>query len=232
MRRRTRSPRGNASGSPSARIAMYSAVQSPMPGMVFSAAMVASASKRESNAIVSSTTRRASGRIVSARARTMPVCSCGGETNCAGAEARDSDRTAAAVDRNRAPIARLGDRFDAGRRARAEKRQHGVPVVRRAIGEPEAIAICIRLGGRSLPGETPQLCRRACVRAANLGVESPKASEAGRDRDLMEREARLVDELLGEMRASGKGDVERRRAEVLQEQAPQVSRGDAEPIRK
>ena len=150
----------------------------------------------------------------------------------AGVEARDFDRTAAAVDRNRAPIARLGDRFDAGRRARAEKRQHGVPVVRRAIGEPEAIAICIRLGGRSLPGETPQLCRRACVRAANLGVESPKASEAGRDRDLMEREARLVDELLGEMRASGKGDVERRRAEVLQEQAPQVSRGDAEPIRK
>jgi len=84
MRRRTKSPFGNASGSPSARIAMYSAVQSPMPGSSLSADTIARASALELKTIVPSATRRANMRIVSARERTTPARSIAASASWAG----------------------------------------------------------------------------------------------------------------------------------------------------
>ncbi len=63
MRRSTRSPRGNASGSPSARIAMYCAVQSPIPGIAVSAVTVSAASADAPNRIAPLETARASARM-------------------------------------------------------------------------------------------------------------------------------------------------------------------------
>ena len=50
------------------------------------------------------------------------------------------------------------------------------------------------------------------------------------DATLVEGERRLVEQLLREVHAPRERHLERRRAEVLQEQAPQMARGDAEPI--
>ena len=52
----------------------------------------------------------------------------------------------------------------------------------------------------------------------------------GGERDLRDRQVRFVEQLLREVHAPGQRHLDRRRAEMLQEQPPQVPRGDAEPI--
>ncbi len=59
----------------------------------------------------------------------------------ASPDVRDIDHAVLPVDLNRPPIVRSIDRLHAWYRARAQKRQHGVPVVRRTIGQAEAIAV-------------------------------------------------------------------------------------------
>ena len=70
--RMPRSPAGNASGSPSARMAMYRAVHSPMPGRAFSAATVASLPFPSSRSDFCETAR-ARFRMASARAWGRPI---------------------------------------------------------------------------------------------------------------------------------------------------------------
>ena len=119
-----------------------------------------------------------------------------------------------AIDGDGAPIAGVLDGLDAGCRARFQEGQHRLPVVGRTVGEAEAVAL--RAGCDMLPGQPPQLGRRSCVGAPNLAVEAANAAEARCERDLVERECRLVEELLREVKTPRVGDVERRRAEVLQ----------------
>ena len=84
IRRSTRSPLGKASGSPSARIAMYCAVQAPIPGIACSAATVSLTFARASRMIPPFDTRRASKRIVSARAGITPARSTSASISCPG----------------------------------------------------------------------------------------------------------------------------------------------------
>ena len=81
-----------------------------------------------------------------------------------------------------------------------------------------------------LPRQSTQLGRRPRVGAPDLAVEAAQAPESGRERDLAHGERRFVQQLLREVRAARERDGERRRAEVLQEEAPQMPAGDAEAI--
>ena len=137
------------------------------------------------------------------------------------------DGTVRAINGDRSPIPRLLDRFDAWRGPRLQECQDRRPVIRRTIGEAEAVAL--RIGDDALSRQPPQLGRRAGVGAADLTVEAAHAAEPRRERHLAERESRFVEELLGEMDAARVRDFDRRRAEMLEEEAAQVARGHAKP---
>src|SRR5262249_50895381 len=103
-----------------------------------------------------------------------------------------------------------------------------VPVVRRPVRELEPVAIrCRRI---PFFRETPELGWRSAVRPADLTVESPQAAEAGGIRHLMERQRRLVEKLLREVDSAREGDLERGRAQVLDEEAAEMTRGHAQSI--
>ena len=75
----------------------------------------------------------------------------------------------------------------------------------------------------------PQRARRAAEQPLKRLVEAPDAAEAGGERDLGHRQARLVDELLGEQHAPRLRHRDRRGAEMLLEQAAQLPLADAQP---
>ena len=91
IRRTTRSPAGNASGQRSARIAMYDAVQAPMPGSARSRAIVLSTSASGSSTSAPSATACASATMARARAPVSPVrtsSATGAAASCSGAGKR------------------------------------------------------------------------------------------------------------------------------------------------
>ena len=143
----------------------------------------------------------------------------------AGLGAGHVDDAVRAVDRDRPAITPRVDELDAGRRPRAQEREHRRPVIGWTVGEAEAIAL--RIGDDANARQPPQLGRRTRVGAPHLAVEAPDAAEARRVRHLAEGQGRLVEELLGEMEAPRVRDVDRRRAQMLEEEAPQMAGGHA-----
>ena len=85
MRCRTKSPLGNASGSPNALIAMYCAVHGPIPGSACSTVVTFSALDVVEKVTDPAHTARASVRIVSARAAITPTSSIGAVASCSAA---------------------------------------------------------------------------------------------------------------------------------------------------
>ena len=133
-----------------------------------------------------------------------------------------------AVDRDRSRVGVAVHTLDARRGACRKKPEHRGPVVGRAIREVKTIAS--NLGSRRRPGETPQLCRGSVKRPAHLAVESADAAESRGRRDLSAREARLVEQLLGEMRAASQRHLEGCCSQVLGKQAAQMT-CDVRPTR-
>src|SRR5262249_47612493 len=94
--------------------------------------------------------------------------------------------------------------------------------------ESEPVAIwCRRVSPSRKP---PELGRRPAVGTADLAVEPPQAAEAGSDRNLVEWQRGLVGELFCEVHAARQRDLERRRAEMVDEEAAEMARGHAESI--
>ena len=67
-------------------------------------------------------------------------------------------------------------------------------------------------------------------RSAHLAVESTDASESSGHGDLLAGQGGFVEQLLGEVRASGQGDLERRGAKVLSKQPTQMPGRQAHPF--
>jgi hypothetical protein len=61
-------------------------------------------------------------------------------------------------------------------------------------------------------------------------VEGPHAPEARRERHVADGELRFVEQLLGEVGTARQRDLERRGAEVVQEETPQVAARHTEPL--
>jgi hypothetical protein len=76
--------------------------------------------------------------------------------------------------------------------------------------------------------EAADLARRPFVRASDVGVERAHAAEPRGESDVAHGERRLVEQLLGEVGAARERDLERRRAEVLQEEPAKVAPRHAE----
>jgi hypothetical protein len=139
---------------------------------------------------------------------------------------RDTHDAAIFADRNRAPVAVPRDGFDTGDGAGAEKRQHRIPVIGRAIGETNRQRTCFAFG---LVADPPQRSRRTPEHLQKGFIEAADAVEARGQRDLGHRQRRLVDQLLGEQDPPRLRDRDRRRPDMLAEQPAQLARADAEP---
>ena len=63
-----------------------------------------------------------------------------------------------------------------------------------------------------------------------MTVEASDAAEAGRDRHVMNRQRRFVEQLLRKVRAAGQRDLEGRGAEMLEEQSAEMAGRDAQPL--
>ena len=123
--------------------------------------------------------------------------------------------------------------FDAVDGARLQIGQHRRPVVGRAISQPH------RHPGRrdrSRPRAASPARRSALGGRRNSWlkdlVEPAHAAKPGGHRDLGHRQARFVNQLLGEQHAPGLRHRHRRRAEVLQEETAQLPLAHAQPLRQ
>ncbi len=122
------------------------------------------------------------------------------------------------------------DPLDARDRPRPQERQHRGPVIGRPVAQPHSHAISRH---RSLAQRRNSLAaqrtRRPLEQPLKGLVESPHAAEAGGQRDLAHGQARIVDQLLGQQHAPRLRHRDRRGAEMLIEQAPQLPLADAKP---
>ena len=133
------------------------------------------------------------------------------------------------VERDGAAVAILGDDLDPRDRAPAQEVQHRRPIVRRVIAQQQR-DLAARPGRHVFGARAPQCARRAAEQRLKRLVEAADAAEAGGEGDLGHRQLGLVDELLGQQHAAGLRDGDRRGAEMLLEQPPQMALADAEPL--
>ena len=110
----------------------------------------------------------------------------------------------------------------------ARRRQHARPVVGRPIGQSQRHAIARRIVGAALCGA--ERAGRTAEQVAESLVEAAHAAEARGQRHFGHRQARVVQQLLGEQHAPRLGDGDRRGAEMVLEQPPQLATADAQPL--
>ena len=147
-----------------------------------------------------------------------------------GLQVGNGDRSVPPLEGDGPPVAPRLDRLDPNGGARSQEAEDGLPVIGRAIGETEPVALGV--GHRLGMGAPPELGRSARVGAPHLAVEAADAAEARRERDPMNGERRLVEQPLGEVHATSEGHVDGRRAEMLQEEAAQMAGSDAQAVRQ
>ena len=127
----------------------------------------------------------------------------------------------------RARVKLHADILDAGNRALPQEPDRRVPVVRWLIAQQQN-----KLAGsrqrKFRPGGPAQFARRAAEQLPERLVETANAAEACGERHFGHRQMRLVNELFGEQHAPCLRDRDRRGAEMLLEQAPQLALADAE----
>jgi hypothetical protein len=136
-----------------------------------------------------------------------------------------------AVEGEAPDVAFCAGELDARDRAQREEPGEGVPVQRRAERQAQLQRGRLAVGALRR-ARAAQDARRAAPGAAHRVVEAADAREPRRERDLRERQRRLVDELLREVQTPGLRDREGRSTEVLEEESPKLARTDAEPVRE
>jgi hypothetical protein len=139
------------------------------------------------------------------------------------------DRPWLSACRDCAPVVPAGDRLETGNCAALQKREQRLPVVRRAITQPETRRTRRRLSAERQPA---QRGGRPPPRRFERRIEPANAAESRRERNLGKRHRRSVDELFREVQPARLKHRERRSAEMLKKEAPQVSRANAQAVRQ
>jgi hypothetical protein len=83
-----------------------------------------------------------------------------------------------------------------------------------------------------LSRQMPDLRRSSMIDLADTGVESPHATEAGSNRDLVHRQPGFVDELFCKVQPPRLGYRHRSRSQMSQKQAAQMPRPYSQAFRK
>ncbi len=139
----------------------------------------------------------------------------------------DTDGPLQTVELNGSGVTAGADMLDAGNGALAQKVDHRRPVVGRMIAQRQN-DLPLRPGGTIRLASAPQFTRRSAEQRLEGLVETANAAEARRERHLGHRQTRLMNKLLGQQNAAGLRHGNRRRAEMLAEQPPQLPFADAE----
>src|SRR5437773_7375291 len=133
----------------------------------------------------------------------------------------------AAVKGNRATITAELHYFHSRCGARCEKRQHSVPVIRRAETKAEEVLI-FRLDF-CLPRQPADLSRSSVIDLADPGVESSYAAESRSQGNSRHRQPRFVDELFRKVQTAGLSHRTGRRPQVPEEEAAKMARANPQP---
>src|SRR5260370_29559779 len=107
------------------------------------------------------------------------------------------------------------------KRSLFEKREHAIPIHRAAKAQAKHVFV-LRLRGPVM-SQFSELGRGPVIHTANGSVEAPHAPEAGGQRDMAHRQSSLVDQLFDEMQSPRLHHSDGWRAQMLQEQTPQMS---------
>ena len=124
-----------------------------------------------------------------------------------------------------ARIAVLVHLLDAGQGTSAQEIQHRGEIVGRAITQSQGHHSFLR--GAAVAGAGP---RRHPVRLQEGGVETAQAAEARGQRDLGDRQRGFGQQLLGEQQPTRAVHADRRRAQAIHEQTPQLPFADAHAL--
>src|SRR6267378_7719 len=128
------------------------------------------------------------------------------------------------LDLNCAQVASALYNLDARNGACPEKGEHALPVIGRTIAKPKGDVFL------SLPRRVPstQSARRAMEQPEKCLIESPQAAEARRHGHVSHRHPRLMDKLLREQYSPRLCHGNRRRSEMLKEEASQLAFAQAQ----
>ena len=132
------------------------------------------------------------------------------------------------VDDRAAQVAPVSDYLDAGNRARFEEAQQ-LPAVKR---------FSVRQTDRQTPNlgvltsTPPKFAWRPSIGISKRIIETTCTAKAGRNRNLGHGQGRLVDQVLREMQTLSVCDRQRTRTQVLREQPPQMTTGNAKTFGK
>ena len=125
------------------------------------------------------------------------------------------DVAAETVQGNRSAVATWINDFHTGSGASREKRQHGIPMERRAVAKPKDVLI-FRLRS-TLMGELPDLCWSSVVDPTDGRVKTTNAPEAGGKSDLPHGQCGFVDQFFGEVQPASLRYGDWRRTKMLEE---------------
>ena len=117
--------------------------------------------------------------------------------------------------------------LDPGNGTAAQEGQDRGPVIGRLVAQQQ-LDLAPPRGRHVASLGPPQRARRPAEQRLEGLVEPPHAAKSCREGDLGHRQGRFVDELLGEQDPAGLGDGDRRGAEVLVKEAPQLALADAQ----
>jgi hypothetical protein len=81
-----------------------------------------------------------------------------------------------------------------------------------------------------LSSETPNLRRCPVIDGENAGVKAAHRSESGSLRNLVHRQSRFVDQLLGKMQAARLGHCDGRRAQVTDKEPAKMARAYSQTL--
>jgi hypothetical protein len=143
----------------------------------------------------------------------------------------DIDDSCPAIDFNCALVGIILDQFHTGSRPRPEKGHQGLPVEGRTIEQPHHELAPLRWQG-GLVAETAQSGWRLSGNCSNSMVELANALESCVQRNLRHGHVGLFNQVSSKMNSMSTRDLYRRHSQVLDEQAPQLPRPDAQSFGK
>ena len=143
----------------------------------------------------------------------------------------DHQHAVVAADRDRSGILLTGDDLDAGNGARAQERQHRIPVIGRPIAQLDRHRAGCAERLRDHRG-APERAGRPLKQMLEGFVEPPDAAKTGGRGDFRHRQTRVLDQLLRQQDPPRLGDRDRRGAQMLHEQTPELAAANTQPPRQ
>jgi hypothetical protein len=125
-------------------------------------------------------------------------------------------------------VTSIAHEFHTRGRPSRKKRQQFCPPVRSPVGKLDSEG---RRRKFSIPTAT-KLSRRSAICFSKRVIEAPHTAKAGRNRNILHRQRRLVDKPFRELQALSMCNGKRTGAHVPGKKASQVAAGYAQPVRK